>query len=546
LRSILRLSIVLVALTLPLLLWLASVQNTLPPPARGALVDLSHPDVLIVSEELSALPRELLRIPLLHDVLTEDFAFYYEHNPQRDMLAGTLRRLAFEHEPTLPDRLIETLLARPARLALWRGPNGAPRYWMLVLDTPAMAGLMEAMARIALDDTQLSRAGELTIGRVQETLYAIRLDDRRTLLVAFHGHRMLVMSDPAMLVGPTRGPRPSLRQDARQALAAALLSGEDQALFDAFDLNDGTARHRIAARADFLAFGYQPFFPAIEAVRADFNGRAWSAGLRANLDQMPDPQPVWTHLPGRAAACFALPVQWPTLGALATRNNPEADVQPAVAALAGPMGLCWYPEHALATPLAVAALGPGDAARQARPAFEKLFATVVGAAEPAHPDGRFPVEAAQADDGLRLSRVVSSVYGNHAPSELADSGQLAARRYFAVSLLADDSHVAASPDDSLVDDAVAVGEHRLPSAAEGAAGGLLLARIRPAALAQLLETEVMRALPEDREPVFHGVAQAQLLPRLEALAAHPPFDITVDAGPGGMRWHALRWEAPAQ
>jgi uncharacterized protein YfaA (DUF2138 family) len=194
----------------------------------------------------------------------------------------------------------------------------------------------------------------------------------------------------------------------------------------------------------------------------------------------------------------------------------------------------------------VAALRPGDAARQARPAFEKLFATVVGAAEPAHPDGKFPVEAAQAGDGLRLSRVVSSVYGNHAPSELADTGRLAARRYFAVSLLADDRHVAASPDDSLVDDAVAVGEHRLPSAAEGAAQGLLLARIRPAALAQLLETEVMRAVPEDREPVFHGVAQAQLLPRLEALAAHPPFDITVDTGPGGMRWHALRWEAPAQ
>ena len=99
-RSILRLSVVLLALALPVLLWLASVQNTLPPPARGALVNLARPDVLIVSEELSALPRELLRIPLLRDVLTEDFAFYYEHNPERDMLAGTLRRLAFEHEPT--------------------------------------------------------------------------------------------------------------------------------------------------------------------------------------------------------------------------------------------------------------------------------------------------------------------------------------------------------------------------------------------------------------------------------------------------------------
>jgi len=545
LRSILRLSVTIVALTLPVLLWLASVQNTLPPPARGALVDLARPDVLVVSEELSALPRELLQIPLLHDVLTEDFAFYYEHNPERDMLAGTLRRLAFEHELTLPDRLIETLLARPARLALWRGPNGAPRYWMLVLDTPTLAGLMEAAARIALDDTQLSRAGELTIGRVTETLYAVRLDGRRTLLVAFHGHRLLVMSDPAMLVAAARGPRPSARPDARQALAAALLSGDDKPLLDAFDMDGGAARHRLAARADFLAFGYQPFFPAIEAVGADFDDGAWSTRLRADLDHVPDPHAVWAQLPGRAAACFALPVQWPTLAALATRADAKADVGPLTAALEGPMGLCWYPDHALATPLAVAALRAGDTARQARPAFAALFATVVGADEPAHPDGKFPVRERATADGMRLSRVVSSAYGNHVPSELADSERLAARRYFAVNLLADDSHVAASPDDSLVDDAVAVGEHRLPSAAEGAAEGLLLARIRPAALARLLEAEVLRAVPEDREPVFHGVAQSQLLPRLEALAAHPPFDLTVAPDRGGMRWHALRWEARA-
>ena len=540
-RSVLRLSIVVVALTLPVLMWLASVRHTLPEPVHGALVDLRHPDVLITSESLSALPRDLLSIPLLKDVLTEDFAFYYAHNPQRDMIGGTLRRLAFEHQLTLPDRFIETLLARPGRLALWRGHDGAPRYWMLVVDTPPAAGLFEAAARIALDDTQLSRAGELAVGPSRADLFALRLDARRTLLVAFHGRRLLVMSDPAMLLGPVRGDTPAKRRDTRRLLAAALLAGDDQPLLDGLGLDDEALRHRVALRADFLAFGYQAFFPAIDAIRADFDGQTWRSALRADLDRMADAGPVWSQLPGQAAACVALPVDWSALGAIAARNAPAEQIDPIVAALDGPMGLCWYGDHPLATPLAVAGLRAGETATQARPAFERLFTQVVGAEEPNHPDGRFPVSRQDTAEAVHLRRTVSSAYGTAPASAFEDSAQLAAARYFTVGLLANGSHVAASPDDALVQAAVEVAEHRRPAAAEGAPDGTLLARVRPAALAQLLEAEVMRAVPEDREPIFHGVARERLLPRLEALAAHPPFDVTLTPDGGGLRWHALQW-----
>jgi len=46
--------------------------------ARQVQLDLTYPDALIDSQSLSQLPRDVLRVPLLRDVLTEDFVAYYE------------------------------------------------------------------------------------------------------------------------------------------------------------------------------------------------------------------------------------------------------------------------------------------------------------------------------------------------------------------------------------------------------------------------------------------------------------------------------------
>src|SRR5438552_987281 len=46
-------------------------------------IDAAHPDAMIRTRSLSALPHDLLKIPLAHDLLTEDFVFYYEQHPDR-------------------------------------------------------------------------------------------------------------------------------------------------------------------------------------------------------------------------------------------------------------------------------------------------------------------------------------------------------------------------------------------------------------------------------------------------------------------------------
>lgn len=61
--------------------------------ARQVQLDLTYPDALIDSQSLSQLPRDVLRVPLLRDVLTEDFVAYYEGNEDRLSVAGALRRL---------------------------------------------------------------------------------------------------------------------------------------------------------------------------------------------------------------------------------------------------------------------------------------------------------------------------------------------------------------------------------------------------------------------------------------------------------------------
>ena len=50
-------------------------------------IDLNEPDLFLDSDSLSQLPKDLLTIPFLHDVLSEDFVFYYIIVNHADRLA---------------------------------------------------------------------------------------------------------------------------------------------------------------------------------------------------------------------------------------------------------------------------------------------------------------------------------------------------------------------------------------------------------------------------------------------------------------------------
>ncbi|MEY8689450.1 MAG: DUF2138 family protein, partial [Leptothrix sp. (in: b-proteobacteria)] len=99
------LSLVMLVLGLSFLGW-ARFAGTIN--ARG--VDLRNPQGYLATPSLVALSRDLVKAPVLRELLAKDFAFYYEEHEDRLGLLGAMKRIAFEHDKTLADDLVELAL----------------------------------------------------------------------------------------------------------------------------------------------------------------------------------------------------------------------------------------------------------------------------------------------------------------------------------------------------------------------------------------------------------------------------------------------------
>ncbi len=211
-------------------------MGTLEAPESPEVVrDLKRPDALIESASLSQLPKAVLEVPLLRDVLTEDFVFYYENNADRLGLTGTLRRIIYEHDLTLKDSLIEELLDQPAQVALWRGADGRLRDFVVVLKRGGLARVLEPLAQVAADDTQLKKVSEIQVKGAATPVYSLRYGAEKTLLFVSRGDQMLVLSNPKMLFpNPDYDnlgePDAAVAKDLGSALEGEPLFAEDFAL----------------------------------------------------------------------------------------------------------------------------------------------------------------------------------------------------------------------------------------------------------------------------------------------------------------------------
>jgi len=77
-------------------------------------LQLAQPDAVIQTASLSSLPKDILAIPQLKDLLSEDFLYYYETNEDRLGIDGALRRIAYEHHLSLTDEILAKILNMPA------------------------------------------------------------------------------------------------------------------------------------------------------------------------------------------------------------------------------------------------------------------------------------------------------------------------------------------------------------------------------------------------------------------------------------------------
>ena len=129
-------------------------------------------------------------MPLLRDTLSEEFVFYYESNANRLGLRGSLRRIIYEYDLTLQDNLIDSLFDQPADIALWRGADGKLKDFVMVIARGGLATLLEPLARVALDYTQLRLMGSLRVDGDDVPLYRLRYGAYRDVLFASFGDKL--------------------------------------------------------------------------------------------------------------------------------------------------------------------------------------------------------------------------------------------------------------------------------------------------------------------------------------------------------------------
>ncbi|MBA1378799.1 DUF2138 domain-containing protein [Pseudomonas brassicacearum] len=521
------------------------------PPMELALEKLgvSRPDGLIEAHSLSQLPKDLLAVPFLKATLTEDFVFYYEAHADRLGLIGSLRRIIYEHDLKLQDSLIEQLFDQPADVALWRGADGRLKDFLLVMDRGGLAKVLEPLAKVALDDTQLSKLGDLKVSGDEVALYQLSYNASKSLVFASHGDKLVVLSNPTKLYDKGNGPTDEAGMVSTQALEA-LLAG-DKLFPEAFGLaaKAPEVKQRISVNASVLAMGYQRFIPNFAGLRFDMDDKGWHSFLAMDeLENQPDFdfKPIWQAMPMGASACVALPLaaeqQKPLLVKLGAE---EKAAQAMVDHVAGAAGLCWYADSRLYTPLLVASLNEDDGKLDAD--LGNLFGSMVGAYENNVAEHAFPVVEKQEDSTHQWQRQVSSNFGPYSAKDAQQPEAITGKAFMRVSLARHGSTLLFSLDDKLVDKALGTLDKRFPPMADVVPKDLLMpVYFGPDSMAQLMQRETLDSLPQDMEPVFYNAAQTYLIPKLRTLGGYGKYALTLPAGSepdGHWQWLPLEWKA---
>jgi len=522
------------------------------PPAELASdkLGMSRPDGLLETHSLSQLPKDLLAVPFLKETLTEDFVFYYEAHADRLGLIGSLRRIIYEHDLKLQDSLIEQLFDQPADVALWRGADGRLKDFLLVMDRGGLAKVLEPLAKVALDDSQLTQLSEIKVGGDVVPLYQLTYNNSKALVFASYGDKLVVLSNPSKLYDTGHGSTDERGMVSTQALEA-LLGG--QKLFpEAFGLPPRApeVKQRLSVNSSVLAMGYQRFIPNFAGLRFDMDDKGWHSFLAMDeLENQPDFdfKPIWRAMPMGASACVALPLAAEQQKPLLVKLGAEETVAQALTEhMAGAAGLCWYADSRLYTPLLVASLNDDDSAKLDGD-LGNLFNSMVGAYEGNVEEHAFPVVEKQEGENHQWQRQVSSNFGPYKAKDAENPDAITGKAFMKVSLARHGSTLLFSLDDKLVEKAVGTLDKRFPPMADVVPKDLLMpVYFGPDSMAQLMQQETLDSLPQDMEPVFYNAAQTYLIPKLRKLGGYGKYALTLPEGSepdGHWQWLPLEWKA---
>jgi uncharacterized protein YfaA (DUF2138 family) len=295
-----------------------------------------------------------------------------------------------------------------------------------------------------------------------------------------------------------------------------------------------TGQHAIALRADFLSFGYQHFFPALQGVRFLYDGKSWHTQILSRTP-LPSPAQLWQRVPALPALCLALPVDTDRLLELLQPWHEDPQLPALLGALKAPAALCWYGDSALHTPLVV--LPMTHYAPEWLPLLGKIFAQAVGSPVPLRDPKKAtpalqPVQEESCPQGRIWRRTVHSAHGlstaNHP------------QRHLQATLALCHQTLIFTPDPLLADRALALLEQRYPTIAEqlrATPDAALL--LHPLHLAELLKQSLLDSLPPESEKVFRSSVQQRLLPRLALLEGEAP--LALRSPQQAHTWESVSW-----
>lgn len=498
-------------------------------------VDLSKPDAYILTPSLSALPKDLVKAPIARDLLTEEFAFYYEDHEDKLGVRGAIKRLAFERDVKFTDQLLSYVLNEPAEIAFWADAKGAPRHWMIAMTEGKVAQALQGLGKLAADEKQLTVIDSVSFGGSSLDVYALQLSSRRTLAFVSKGNRLVVMSHPGLLFDADRG----VDRDARKVIEQLLSADEkDQAIYrQRFGVQASSAQHTMVGDAHWLSMGYQDFFTGVKAFRIDVkpDGGPLSTYLRVDsLKSLPttSDRQLWAGLPANPAACAVMPMDWAMAAKVLENAEVPSNVSGAETAwksmaqgMQGSAAVCWYAKSQLHTPLFMSRIKPDT------PGLEVGLSALSTWLAPSKAK---PVTSMGKAGGPNVKRWQQEVAGPWASAKDVNAAYHPTLSYQA-------PWVGFSPDDALVSMGLDAQARRFPNVADTLpADSLTLGVVVPKQMADLAQREAMAVLTNNQEGLRQAI-QSHLVPRLDALRRLPPTRIVAEPKPDANGWVAVKW-----
>lgn len=310
-------------------------------------INLSHADVWIHSQNFSLLAHDLLQVPLLKSLLTEEFVYFYTQDEDWMSLQGAMRRISFEHDLNWSDNLLKYIANAPVDVYMWHDDSHALRYWALSIARDPFATIAQTLALLTLTaDKQLHEIAKISIDGDDVPVLRVTLSAQRQMVVAVHDKRLVLLSDVSMASVEGEELNEGAEQLIKNLLATdaatrAKVVSDWQVASKA--LSEHVFEQTIFLSNRFFAQGYATYMPSVQAVRFDYDGKHWLT--KAHLRSSGFDAHIWKHLPANAAFCVSLPIDW--AAAQTALDDAEAlSAKPHLASeFATSAAACWYTEE---------------------------------------------------------------------------------------------------------------------------------------------------------------------------------------------------------